>query len=125
MRYCPKCLNKSLDIHEKGVVHIIINGKRMERGRFLYKTATQGGNQALFEEKFNEFFQWYSEFQNIEPITSVHLVTKKGYCKYNCKFEPDVMFSVIDILISSKEVSDLLVSMGKRYDIGINLVELR
>ena len=125
MRYCPKCFNKSLHIQEKGVVQIIINGKQMEQGRFFYKISEKEVNRLLFKEKFDDFFKWYSEFKNIDPITTVDLVTKKGYCTRNCKFGPDVQFSVIDILISSETVHNLLVSLGKRYGIGINLAQLR
>ena len=125
MRYCPKCFNKSLWIQEKGVVHIIINGKQMEQGRFFYKMSEKEVNLLLFKEKFEDFFKWYSDFKNIEPITRVDLVTKKGYCTNNCKFEPNLQFSVIDILISSETVNDLLLSFGTQYGIGINLTQLR
>ena len=125
MRYCPKCFNKSLRIQEKGVVHIIINGKQMEKGRFFYKMSEKKVNFLFFKEKFEDFFEWYSEFKNIDPIATVNLVTKKGYCTNHCKFEEDSQFSVIDILISSEAVNDLLVSLGKKYGIGINLKQLR
>ena len=125
MHYCPKCFNKSLRIQGKGVVHIIINGKQMDKGRFFYVMSEKKVNYLLFKEKFESFFQWYSDFKNIDPITTVHLVTKKGYCTNRCKFESNSQFSVIDILISSEEVNDLLVSLGKRYGIGINLGQLR
>ena len=125
MHYCPKCFNKSLCIQEKGVVHIIINGKQMEKGRFFYKILERERNLILFEEKFEDFFKWYSDFKNIDPVTTVNLVTKKGYCTNKCKFEPDLLFSVIDILISSEVVNNLLVALGKKYGIGINLTQLR
>ena len=97
----------------------------MEKGRFFYKIPEAEVNLLLFKEKIEDFFRWYSEFKNIEPITTVNLMTKKGYCTHNCKFESDVQFSVIDILISSEAVHDLLVSLGKKYSIGINLTQLR
>ena len=125
MRYCPKCFNKSLCIQEKGVVHIIINGKQMEKGRFFYKMAEKEVNLLLFKEKIEDFFRWYSEFKNIDPVATIHLVTKKGYCTNGCKFEQDAQFSVIDILISFEEVQKLLLSLGKQYGIGINLAQLR
>ena len=34
--YCPKCYNNSLSMASRGVVDIIINGKQMDAGRFLY-----------------------------------------------------------------------------------------
>ena len=125
MHYCPKCFHKSLCIQEKGVVHIIINGKQMEKGRFFYKVSEGDNNLLLFKEKFEDFFQWYSGFKNIDPVTTVNLVTKKGYCTKKCKFESDLLFSVMDILISSEKVNELLVSLGKKYGIGINLTQLR
>ena len=103
--FCPSCLNESLTLWRNGVVDIIINGKRRDTGIFYYDMSkSRSIILENFRKKCEEFFEWYSEFHNVEPIKTVQLLTRSASCKNNCFFKSGTKFSVIDILISARRL---------------------
>jgi hypothetical protein len=124
--YCPKCLNNTLRICSKGVIYIAINGKQMDAGRFLFNLETEEKMRQLkpsLQLKLEEFFNWYSNFQNKEPITFVAIDTADMQCEEGCVIPAKNRFSIIDILISRNELVELLEAQGKRHGIDIQIQE--
>lgn len=124
MLYCPVCLNKSLTVQGKGVVEITINGKHMDAGRFYYLADKPDQNKRELKEKIEEFFKWYSNFRNIDPIRTVQLVTSSAICDNNCIFKPNSRFSVVGILFSIKEVQEIIKSLGMKYQMKIEITSM-
>tara|TARA_R110000868_G_scaffold80095_9_gene227881 strand:+ start:1744 stop:2121 length:378 start_codon:yes stop_codon:yes gene_type:complete len=124
--YCPKCLNNTLSISSKGVINITINGKQMDAGRFLFNLESQEKKQQLkpaLKVKLQEFFKWYSSFQNKAPITFVSIDTSDMRCEEGCGISAKSRFSVIDVLIPKAELLELLAVEAKCYGIEIQLQE--
>lgn len=123
--YCPKCLNYSLQINDKGIANIIINGKRMDRGLIYFKFTDefeQRESKEKIKEKIVEFFAWYSKFQNILPITRVELTTSDFNCSKKCVIPPNLQLSIIDIIISKNELQLFLDDIAPKYGLKIELV---
>lgn len=121
--YCPKCLNQTLYIKPKGVIDIIINGKKRDNGRFLYDMDSAKEDKLLkdFHEKCEEFFQWYSNFNNQDPIEYVELLTVDVKCENNCRFSPMERFSAVDIVIKREDIEEVLTELSEKYNMTIQL----
>ena len=124
--YCPTCLNNTIAIREEGVIDLIINGKRMDSGRFYFNLGKEKEDEIIdnLKKKFEAFFQWYSNFQNIEPIQSIRLITSNAFCRNKCKFDPNMKFSIVNIIIPAGKVKKLAYEMGHKYKIKIDLKEI-
>jgi hypothetical protein len=122
--YCPKCFNNTLQLNPRGVVNLIINGKQMDAGRFLFNTETTRKDQieSDLKVKLQEFFQWYATFKNREPITTVELCTFDFRCR-SCSFMPSLnhRYSVIDILIPNQQLLKHLQELSLHYHMEIEL----
>lgn len=121
--YCPKCLNNSLHVNSRGVMHIIINGKQMDAGRFLYNFDKDKTSFLRdLQQKLEEFFKWYSNFQNVEPITRIEICTSDVICENKCPIPINHRFSIINEVVSSKEVQKELMKYAQKYNMEIELV---
>ncbi len=124
--YCPKCFNNSLRICSKGVINIAINGKQMDAGRFLFNFETQEKSNQFkpaLKAKVEEFFKWYSNFQNKEPVNFVAIDTSDMVCEEGCVISANSKFSIIDILLTKDELRQVLDQEAKRWGIEIKLEE--
>ncbi len=123
LHYCPKCLNDSLSINSRGTIHVIVNGKQMDAGRFLFNVGKQDKEQIKndLEEKLADFFKWYKEFHNKEPITKVDIVSSDFKCEKGCRLDMGYRSSVNELLFSGKELKEILVRMSEKYKITLDL----
>lgn len=121
--YCPKCFNNSLHINSRGVMHIIINGKQMDAGRFLFNFEKDKSTFIKdLKVKLEEFFKWYSGFQNIEAITKMEICTNDVSCDSKCSISLNNKFSVVNEAISQKELNIILAKYSEIYGLEIELV---
>lgn len=122
--YCPKCLENGLFLKSRGVVELIINGKQMDAGRFLFNRDTSKKEEIYsdFKKKLEEFFSWYSQFKNTEPIQIVELSTADFKCEV-CGFSPPLKqrFPIADVLIPQSVVIKCLKEQGEKYNLDIKL----
>lgn len=122
--YCPKCLSDNLFLASRGVADLIINGKHMDAGKFIFNTeaARQKNIASEFEKKVEEFFKWYSGFNNIEPITQIQLISADVKCE-SCGFIPTTSgkVSVVDTLIPAMEMKKILFKIAEKYGLKIKL----
>lgn len=122
--YCPICFNDSLAISQSGVVHIIINGKQMDTGRFLFNLDNRPEDMKRdFNAKLEEFFKWYGGFENKEPITNVFICSSDFRCDAGCKIPLSNKFSVVDQILNREEVMKKLNEMAEKYNLKIELQE--
>ncbi len=124
--YCPKCFNNTLKICSKGVINIAINGKQMDAGRFLFNFETQEKAKQFkpaLKAKVEEFFKWYSNFQNKEPVNLVAIDTSDMACEEGCAISAKSKFSIIDVLLTKAELKEVLDSEAERWGIEIKLDE--
>ncbi len=124
--YCPKCFNNSLRICSKGVINIAINGKQMDAGRFLFNLETDDKAKQFkpaLKSKVQEFFKWYSNFQNKEPVNIVAIDTSDMVCEEGCVITAKSKFSIIDVLLTKSELLELLDQEANRWGIEIQIAE--
>lgn len=123
--YCPVCFNNSLGLSMTGVVHLIINGKQMDAGRFLFNTESSRPEEIKkdFYKKLEEFFKWYGSFSNKGPIINVFICSSDFRCDHGCKVPLQNKFSVVDQLLERKDVMDKLNEMAEKYNLKIELQE--
>lgn len=97
----------------------------MDAGRFLFNIV-DGREEMLVNDltkKIEEFFKWYSNFQNPQPIYVVELLTAHVNCDNNCPFSPSQRFSVVGVLIKREQVTSILKTLGEKYKMEIELKE--
>ncbi len=123
--YCPVCLNNSLYINTRGVMNIVVNGKQMDAGRFLYDFDRDRAHFiADLTQKLEEFFKWYSNFQNIEAITKVEISTIDVTCENGCSMPPATKFSVFDgNQLKKNEIGKILTKLATKYNLEIELLD--
>ena len=123
--YCPKCFNDSLSLKPRGVIHLIINGKQMDAGRFLFNLEENDKEQLVedLKKKINEFFAWYSNFQNKSDIEVVQILTEDMLCEHHCAIPLSTKYSIVDIIIPKKTVLKILKEIGEKYGMVISLEE--
>ena len=119
--YCPKCFNNSLHINSRGVMQIIINDRQMDAGRFLYDLENERQFKFDLQSKLEEFFKWYSGFQNAEEISKIEICTSDVSCDYKCAIPLITKFSVIDSVIPKKDLMNSLSNLGQKYKLDIKL----
>lgn len=121
-QYCPKCLNSTLYLKDKGVVDLMINGKQMDAGRFLFNEEKSSRAEIYRElrKKMDEFFCWYTEFKNKVPIETVELCSADFKCE-SCGFGPTIKQrqSIIDVLVPKKIVEDYMKELSASYNIEL------
>ena len=122
--YCPNCFNNTLHIKSRGVMNIVINSKQMDAGRFLYNF---NDDKEVFlkdlSTKLEEFFKWYSGFDNSEPITKIEITTADVGCESGCRLSPGGKFSVFDSnVLSVSDIAPILKKLGVKYQLEIEIV---
>jgi len=121
--YCPKCFNQSLFLKQKGAVDIYINGKRRDTGRFLFNIDPTYYDEVVadFRHKCDEFFKWYSNFNNKDSIQYVELHTGDVKCENGCSFSPLEKFSAVDSVIPSSEIKAIIEQLAETYSMQVEL----
>ncbi|MBT7610891.1 MAG: hypothetical protein HN576_14105 [Bacteriovoracaceae bacterium] len=121
--YCPICFNDTLSLKKSGVVHLIINGKQMDTGRFLFNLEQERPDIIIrdFSAKIEDFFKWYSSFQNQLPITEIYISSSDYSCQKGCKIPMSNKFSIVDTLIPRTQVNSILDKMAEKYELEIEL----
>jgi hypothetical protein len=121
--YCPICFNDTLGLKKSGVVHLIINGKQMDAGRFLFNLEQERPDIILkdFGSKIEDFFKWYSSFQNQLPITEVFISSSDYCCHKGCKIPMSNKFSIVDTLLTREDINVVLDRMAQKYELTIEL----
>ncbi len=123
MLYCPKCLDTSIQLESKGVVHFIINGKHQDTSQLLFNLEKDEQDEfvAQFAKKIDEFMCWYKQFKNRKPISSIQVFTNNYRCKNGCTFTANLKFSVVDILLPAAKIIEIVHNAGKQHGIEVEL----
>jgi hypothetical protein len=95
----------------------------MDLGRFLFNVGKQAKGQILedLEDKLDNFFKWYGDFNNKEPIKRVDIISGDFTCDRGCRLDINFKGQVIDILFSGKELQEILNRLSEKYSITLDL----
>ena len=107
----------------RGTINIVINNKQRDTGRFLFnsdKESKEEMRQKLLK-KCEEFFEWYSTFQNQDPISRLNITSSDFKCSSGCKAMPNFSLSAIGILFPEKDVQKIFQKLADKYLLQIEL----
>lgn len=122
--YCPVCLNDGLKINSKGILKLSFNGKQKDSSKVLYNLKKETTEQVYgnIKDKMEEFFKWYSTFNNKETIENVEIFTLDLTCtSKNCAMPFNSKISMIGMIIDQKKVKEFTEELGKKYNIKTNI----
>lgn len=121
--YCPKCFNDTLKIASKGRVKITFNGKSKSTSQFLYNLDqdTKKDIDSKIEEVIEDYFSYYSNFQNIDPIEEIQMLSFDFICSNNCALTVDNQINVREIFTKIDSLKKLLNKVAQKYNIQIIL----
>ena len=120
-QYCPKCFSDKLLISTSSVIHVLINGMQMDSGRILYNPNKK--NETFKEElitKIKDFCNWYQSLQNKTPIRNIKIFSSDYRCGNKCVLR-GTKISIINDLISSRELMSIINTIVKSYDVTLDL----
>jgi hypothetical protein len=123
MQYCPSCYNQSLKLSHRGVIHIVINGIKMDTGRFLFnlKSDKAADIRKSLLKKVEEFIMWYSNFDNKDPLSKLSIHSADFKCANQCPIALDAQISVIGVIFPEKDVERMFKSLGEKYGLDVRL----
>lgn len=122
--YCPKCFNNTLHLAPRGVLQVVINGKQMDAGRLLYNMDGKEGEMLRdLRVKIEDFFKWYSNFKNKEPIQLIELMTSDMKCDNKCSIPGGLRLDVVDLLIDSTTIKNIMLELSTKYKMTITFKE--
>ena len=121
--YCPVCFNDSMILNKKGIIHIVINKKQMDNGRFLYDISNgdEKDSKEKLKQKIEEFFKWYTKFLNKESIQYLELASSSFSCVKGCRLDASFRLSVVDVFISKKEIIDIVRELAPKYELNVEI----
>lgn len=122
--YCPVCFQNTLKIRSNGVVKLAFNGKSKNSSLFTYNLQKETHQQLLakLREKVVDFFSFYSEFQNKNPIKTFEAFSSDFQCTNGCKIDViNTKVSVVGIVYPKPEVKKLLEEEAQKFGIEIKV----
>ena len=122
--YCPVCFQNTMKIKSSGVVKLAFNGKSKSSSLFTYNLQKETQEQLLakLSERVEDFFKFYSEFNNKVPIKTIEVYASDFLCTANCKIDlVHTKVSVIGVMFSVHEIRSVLEELGGKFGIDIDL----
>ncbi len=121
--YCPACFQNTLKIRSNGVIKLAFNGKSRNTSLFTYNLQKETDEQLLtkLREKVVDFFSFYSEFNNKNPIKTFEVYSGDFVCTSGCKLDVlNTRVNVIGLVYKAKPVRDMLEVEAKKFGISIS-----
>ncbi len=117
--YCPKCFDDSLEIARSGVIQVSINGMQRDAGKIVYNLDKEKREdvEKNILKKVEEFFKWYSGFNNQEPIKSLQVFTNSFSCQNCCVLPATTQIDVVGHLISKSSLFSGAQVLATKYGI--------
>lgn len=122
--YCPVCFQNTMKVRSNGVIKVAFNGKSRNTSLFTYNLQKESQDQlnAKLREKIIDFFTFYADFNNKEPIKTFEAYSSDFLCTDGCKIDViNTKVSVIGIIYSPNLVKQILQEEGGKFGIQINV----
>jgi hypothetical protein len=122
--YCPVCFQDVLRIKSNGVIKLAFNGKSKNSSLFTYNLQKETQEQLLtkLNDKVEDFFSFYSQFQNKIPMKTFEAYSSDFLCTSGCKIDlVNTRVSVIGLVYSISEIKSVLEKQGKKFGITIEV----
>lgn len=124
--YCPKCFNDTLKLSSSGVVKLTFDGKAKTTSQFFYDLKKETVEETLkkLEAAVDEYFSWYSTFQNQDPVRQVSLRTSDFICQNRCSLGGQIQLSVVDLVVPKRQLVEILQTTADKRGIRLKLESL-
>ncbi len=121
--YCPVCFNDTLKIASSGVVKFAFNGKSKSTSQFFYNLTQDTDSDLLnkIDHVVQDYFEYYSNFQNKTPITEVLAYSIDFVCENGCVVDLSKKLNVVGLLFSQEELNNSVLKFGEKYNIPVDL----
>lgn len=121
--YCPICFNDTLKIASSGVVKVTFDGKSKSTSQFYYNLSQDSTQELLkkIEVVIDEYFSWYTTFQNKDPIKYVDMTSCDFLCSTGCRLNITHKLNIIGLIVTKKELLQLLKEQAEKYQLQLDL----
>jgi len=121
--YCPVCFNDTLKIASSGVVKLTFNNKAKATSQFFYNLNEDTDEEILgkLEGVVKDYFTYYGNFQNKDPLKVVEAVSIDFKCENGCVLNVNNRVNVIGLIFSKKELYTIMEKLAPRYQIPLAL----
>ena len=121
--YCPICFNDTLKIASSGVVKMTFNGKAKSTSQFFYDLKHDQEKDVLLklDKVIADYFIYYSNFQNQDPIETVEATSLDFKCLNKCVINVSHKMNVIGLVFTKTMLIDSLNRMSVKYKIPLKL----
>ena len=120
--YCPICFNDTLKIASSGVVKMTFNGKSKSTSQFYFnlKEDSEIKTSEKLQATIEEYFEYYSNFQNKIPIKEIEAYSIDFKCSNKCAISMSNKMSVINLVFHAKTLSLALEAAAKKFEIALD-----
>ena len=121
--YCPVCFNSSLLPASNGVIKVTFNGKAKNTSQFFYNTLQETPEEIYDKLKavVEDYFSWYSEFQNQDVIKNVSFFSADFVCSNKCKLTNEHRVNMVGPFLDVDTVLQIIQVAAKKYSLEIDL----
>lgn len=120
--YCPICFNDTLKIASSGVVKMTFNGKSKATSQFYFNLKED--NEEKTSEKLlatiEDYFEYYSQFQNKNPIKEIESYSIDFKCTNKCGINISNKMSVINLVFHLETLKLMLQRAADKYNVELD-----
>ena len=120
--YCPVCFSEDLELSQTGKITLFFNGKQHETAslRFdLLSDSPEDLEQKLIKALVN-YFKFYSEFKNKEPISEIDATSVDFKCSNSCFLPPGTKVSVVNLLFKEEFLHSICEDLADEYSLDLD-----
>lgn len=124
--YCPVCFNASLKPSSSGVLKMTFNKKSRATSQMHYNTNTESPMHIYkqLQAVMEDYLSWYSEFQNIDPINEIEVISSDYKCSNGCQLNMNHRINSLDDFLDKNEVLRLLKESCQKFNIPCSIKKL-
>ena len=102
------------------------DGKAKTTSQFFYDLKKETVEETLkkLEAAVDEYFSWYSTFQNQDPVRQVSLRTSDFICQNRCSLGGQIQLSVVDLVVPKRQLVEILQTTADKRGIRLKLESL-
>lgn len=121
--YCPVCLNDTLKLASSGIVKFTFNGKAKSTSQFYYNLGQDRKEdlEKKLEQVIKDYFVYYSNFQNKDPIQYVEAYSIDFKCDNKCVINISHKVNVLGVLFEKEQLEESLKKVAAKYQIPLDL----
>lgn len=120
--YCPVCFNDTLKIASSGVVKMTFDGKSKSTSQFFFnlKEDSEEKTSEKLQKTIEDYFEYYSNFQNKVPIKEVDAFSIDFKCSNKCPMNMKNKLSVVNLVFHSQTLAMCLEAAAEKYQIELH-----